>query len=72
MGRQRGSEAIEALVEKEHTSFELTETRTSGWHSHKVSGAGVGGAAGLADSTILEQRYTRSTTSNLQHAMTTL
>jgi putative sugar O-methyltransferase len=62
MGKQRGSEAIEALIKKEHTSFELTETRTSGWHSHKVSGVGVGGVAGLADSTILEQRYTRSTT----------
>jgi hypothetical protein len=62
MGRQRGSEAIEALIKREHTSFELSKTRTSGWHSHKVSGAGVGGAAGLADSTILEQRYTRSTT----------
>jgi putative sugar O-methyltransferase len=61
MGRQRGSEAIEALIKKEHTSFELAETHTSGWHSHKVSGAGVGGAAGLMDSTILEQRYTRST-----------
>jgi hypothetical protein len=61
MGKQRGSEAIEALIKKDHMSFELTETHTSGWHSHTVSGVGVGGA-GLADSTILEQRYTRSKT----------
>jgi putative sugar O-methyltransferase len=62
MGKQRGSEAIGALIKKEHPSFELTDTHTSGWHSHKVSGVGVGGAAGLADSTIMEQRYTRSKT----------
>jgi putative sugar O-methyltransferase len=60
MGRLRGSEAIEALINKEHESFRLTDTHTSGWHSHKVSGVGVGGAAGLADSTILEQRYTKT------------
>jgi hypothetical protein len=62
MGKQRGSAAIETLIDKEHESFKLTDTRTSGWHSHKVSGVGVGGAAGLADSAILEQRYTKSVT----------
>jgi putative sugar O-methyltransferase len=64
MGKQRGSAAIEALISKKHESFKLTDTRTSGWHSHKVSGAGVGGAAGVADSTILKQRYTKSATNS--------
>jgi putative sugar O-methyltransferase len=62
MGKQRGGATIQTLISKDHESFKLTDTRTSGWHSHKVSGAGVGGAAGLADSTILEQRYTKSAT----------
>jgi hypothetical protein len=42
--------------------FQLTDTRPSGWHSHKVSGAGVGGAAGLASSAAFEQCYLRTQT----------
>jgi putative sugar O-methyltransferase len=39
--------------------FALHETRESGWHSYKVSGAGVGGAAGLRDAAVVEQSYIR-------------
>jgi hypothetical protein len=59
IGKQQGSESISELLNLKENSFELSETRTSGWHSHKISGAGVGGAAGLAASTMFEQRYTR-------------
>jgi putative sugar O-methyltransferase len=60
IGNSRASESISGLMSQRHDSFELTETRSSGWHSHKVSGAGVGGAAGLAASTMLEQCYRRA------------
>jgi putative sugar O-methyltransferase len=59
IGRQQGSESISELLNLKKNSFRLSETRTSGWHSHKVSGAGVGGAAGLAASAMFEQCYTR-------------
>jgi putative sugar O-methyltransferase len=59
IGRQQGSESISELLNLKEDSFQLSETRTSGWHSHKVSGAGVGGAAGLAASTMFEQCYSR-------------
>ena len=63
IGNSRASKSIADLVGRSHDSFELAETRLSGWHSHKISGAGVGGAAGLAASTMLEQCYRRTVTS---------
>ena len=60
IGNTRSSKSIADLVGQSYDSFKLAETRSSGWHSHKVSGAGVGGAAGLAASTLFEQRYTRA------------
>jgi hypothetical protein len=60
IGNSRASKSISDLVHQIYDSFNLAETRSSGWHSHKVSGAGVGGAAGLAASTLFEQRYTRA------------
>jgi hypothetical protein len=60
IGNSRASKAISDLVDQCYGSFQLSETRSSGWHSHKVSGAGVGGAAGLAASTLFEQCYTRT------------
>ena len=60
LGNSRASKSISELVSQRYDSFELTETRSSGWHSHKISGAGVGGAAGLAASTMLEQCYRRT------------
>jgi len=62
IGNNRASESISNLVSRRYDSFELAETRSSGWHSHKISGAGVGGAAGLAASAMLEQCYTRTVT----------
>jgi putative sugar O-methyltransferase len=59
IGKQQSSEVISDLIAREHRSFQLAETRSSGWHSHKISGAGVGGAAGLAASAMFEQRYRR-------------
>jgi hypothetical protein len=59
IGNSRASKSISDLVRQSDNSFQLAETRSSGWHSHKVSGAGVGGAAGLAASTLFEQCYTR-------------
>jgi hypothetical protein len=65
IGNSRASKAISDLVDQSYGSFQLSETRSSGWHSHKVSGAGVGGAAGLAASTLLEQCYTRTSASQM-------
>jgi hypothetical protein len=68
IGKQQGSESIAELLNLKENSLKLSETRTSGWHSHKVSGAGVGGAAGLAASTMFEQCYTRDHLSTLSGA----
>jgi putative sugar O-methyltransferase len=59
IGKKQASELISDLIAKEHRSFQLAETRSSGWHSHKISGAGVGGSAGLAASTMFEEHYRR-------------
>ena len=68
IGNSRASKSISDLVEHNHNKFKLTATHSSGWHSHKVSGAGVGGAAGLAASTMLEQCYTHIVALNDEHA----
>ena len=47
------------VMQAQHRSFELVDTHQTGWHSHKVSGAGVGGAANREASMILEQSYAR-------------
>jgi hypothetical protein len=60
IGNSRVSKSISDLVDQSYKSFKLNETRSSGWHSHKISGAGVGGAAGLAASALFERCYTRS------------
>jgi hypothetical protein len=59
MAERRGSELISGLIGQRFSSFKLTETRSSGWHSYKVSGAGVGGARRVTDSTVFEQLYMR-------------
>jgi hypothetical protein len=58
MGNEKTTTAISEHIQKE--PFALLDTRSSGWHSHKVSGAGVGGAAGLAASATFEQCFTRT------------
>ena len=60
IANQRVSEVLSNLMKEHHPSFKLSDIRESGWHSFKVSGAGVGGAAGLADSAGLELSYARS------------
>lgn len=54
------SESALDTLRKERIPFEHLETRESGWHSYKVSGAGVGGRAGLSAKTVLEQSYRRT------------
>jgi putative sugar O-methyltransferase len=66
IGNSRASKSISDLLSQRYDSFELAETRSSGWQSHKISGAGVGGAAGLAASTMLEQCYRRTAASHFQ------
>jgi hypothetical protein len=58
MGNEKTTTAISDDIEKK--PFTLLDSRPSGWHSHKVSGAGIGGAAGLAASTTFEQSFTRT------------
>jgi putative sugar O-methyltransferase len=61
-GNEKTSRIISDLISKEHGCFTLTDTRFSGWHSHKISGAGVGGAANLAASMMHEQCFIRHMT----------
>jgi putative sugar O-methyltransferase len=61
---QQVCHSISDSIERRGATFKLTETRPSGWHSHKVSGAGVGGAAGLAESVALEHCYLRAENSH--------
>jgi putative sugar O-methyltransferase len=65
VAKKQASDLISDLIGRGHASLKLAETRSSGWHSHKVSGAGVGGAAGLAASTTFEQHYVRNTTASI-------
>jgi hypothetical protein len=53
------TKSISDLVSQRWRFLRLVETRSSGWHTHKVSGAGVGGAAGIAASLAFEQCYKR-------------
>jgi len=64
IGKEQASNLISGLIGRGHASLKLAETRSSGWHSHKVSGAGVGGAAGLAASTTFEHYYVRNATAS--------
>jgi hypothetical protein len=59
IANQASSELIGKLFGEGADALTLTDRRTSGWHSHKVSGAGVGGAAALANSALIEQTFSR-------------
>jgi putative sugar O-methyltransferase len=61
IGNDQACKSISEIASRSDSPFRLAETRSSGWHSHKISGAGVGGAAGLSASTMFEQRYVRAT-----------
>ena len=56
--RKTADTAVEAL-NADLCRFNLSDVRESGWHSYKVSGAGVGGAAGLANAAVVVQTYLR-------------
>src|SRR6516162_8516487 len=60
IGNQQACGSISNLIGRKGIPFQLADTRPSGWHSYKVSGAGVGGAAGLAASAAFEQCYLRT------------
>jgi hypothetical protein len=60
IGNQHVCDSISDLIERGGAPFELKETRPSGWHSYKISGAGVGGSAGLAASAAFEHCYLRA------------
>jgi putative sugar O-methyltransferase len=62
MSNVRVSEMISTLMPKQ--PFSLVESRSSGWHSYKVSGAGVRDRAGLASSMTTEQNYVRDSSGN--------
>jgi putative sugar O-methyltransferase len=59
LGNDKTSKMVLDLINKEHDCLNLEDTRMSGWHSHKISGAGVGGAANLAASVTYEQCFTK-------------
>ena len=59
IGDQRSSDEIASLFRQGDGSFTLADTRSSGWRSHKVSGAGMRDASGLAGSMSCEQRFLR-------------
>lgn len=59
IGNENAGQTISDLICNEHNSFKLTGMRMSGWSSFKVSGAGVGGEAGLTASTAFERSYSR-------------
>ena len=59
IANQASSELIRELLGEGENALTLMDRRTSGWHSHKVSGAGVGGAAALVNSALIEQTFSR-------------
>ena len=62
IGNEQACRSISAWIGGSGAPFRLADTRPSGWHSYKVSGAGVGGRAGLASSAAFEQCYLRTET----------
>ena len=59
MSNRAVSQGISECVRTQSPSFALEESCESGWHSYKVSGAGIGGAASADASTIIENCYSR-------------
>ena len=59
MSNRAVSQEISECVRRQSPAFALEESCESGWHSYKVSGAGVGGGASADASTIIENCYSR-------------
>jgi putative sugar O-methyltransferase len=57
MSNRAVSQVISQSVQSQHLAFSLVESRESGWHSYKVSGAGVGGTNSMDALTIVENSY---------------
>jgi hypothetical protein len=57
---RRTSELVSDLVGRRFPAFKLAEVRSSGWHSYKISGAGVGRARRHREPDAVEQRYLRA------------
>jgi hypothetical protein len=60
MSNRAASQKISECVQRHIPAFALEGSCESGWHSYKVSGAGVGGAASADASMIIENCYGRS------------
>jgi putative sugar O-methyltransferase len=60
MSNRAASQIISDCVRRQSPAFALQDSCESGWHSYKVSGAGVGGAASADASTIIENCYSRN------------
>jgi hypothetical protein len=59
MSNRAASRTISDSVRKQSPAFALDSSSESGWHSYKVSGAGVGGTAATDAATIVENCYRR-------------
>jgi hypothetical protein len=59
MSNRAVSQTISESVRRQCPSFALESTCESGWHSYKVSGAGVGGTAAADAATIVENCFRR-------------
>ncbi len=60
MSHRAVSQKISEYVRRQQPAFALEQSWESGWHSYKVSGAGVGGAAHVNASQIVENCYSRN------------
>ncbi len=60
MSNRVASQMISECVRRQSPAFALESSCESGWHSYKVSGAGVGGTASADALTIVENSYRRN------------
>jgi len=60
MSNRVASQMISECVRRQSPAFALESSCESGWHSYKVSGAGVGGTASADALTIVENSYSRN------------
>lgn len=68
MSNRGASQRISECVQRQSPAFALEDSCESGWHSYKVSGAGVGGVAFADASTMIENCYIRSAACNVTSA----
>jgi hypothetical protein len=60
MSKRPASQMISECLRRQSPAFALESSCESGWHSYKVSGAGVGGVASVDESAVVENGYIRS------------